>query len=190
MIGKSRQKARYRIRDRAQLEALVLPARSELMVVAGAHGPVTAAELAQLLGKQRPAVHFQINILCELGLLVNVGTRGTGRGAEALFQTPGRSMEVVFDKDDPEIVELTVAYAKQVLQRAVRMVSKAFRRPDVKTRGGSRNAHVMRATCRLDAVQLKAVNHHIDELGRLCSAGTLKGSGDLFVVSLALAPED
>jgi len=154
------------------------PARPEL----------SAADIARLLGKRRPAIHYQVKYLAELGLLEPAGKRGSGRREQVLFRTPGRPMGVVFRRGDPDNVRLTIAYVKSLLQRARRVISKAFESPRVRTRGERRNTHATQITCRLDGEQLKAVNRCIEELRSLCSPETLEADGELFLVTVTLSP--
>lgn len=178
----------HKIRSNEQLEALVLPLRGEIMDTVGALGPLSVAEIAESLGKRRPAVHYQVNYLVELGLLFPAGTRGEGRKQEALFRTEGRLIAVVFDKDDPKNVELTVACVKRALGRAQRLLAKAFTWPGVRTRGPKRNTHSSQLTCRLDPDQLAEVNECLDRLRALCSPATLREEGELHLLTIALSP--
>lgn len=188
MVKPRRQRARFRVEDHAQLEALAFPARAEIVSLVAAHGPMTVAEMAQQLERQRPAVHYQVNILKEVDLLEEAGTRGTGREVQTVYRTPGRSMELVFNKHDPAVVELTVSHVKHLLQRAARTISQAFRSPAVEASGAARNTHLMTSLCRLDPERLAEVNRHIDALRDLCAAETLDSDGQLMLVTLALSP--
>lgn len=178
----------HKVRSNEQLEALVLPLRGEIVDTVAALGPLSVAEVARHLGKRRPAVHYQVNHLLELGLLLPAGTRGEGRKSEALFKTPGRSIGVVFDAKDPKNVEFTVACVKRALSRAQRVIAQAFTWPGIKTKGPGRNTHSSQVTCRLDAKQLAEVNECIDRLHALCAPTTLQAEGDLYLFTLAVSP--
>ncbi len=178
----------YKIRSKEQLRTLVLPLRTEIVGIVAELGPHSAADLSDLLGKHRPAIHYQIQRLLEVGLLEVAGTRGTGRNAETLYQTPGKSMDVVHQPDDPAVVELTIRYAKSLLQRAGRVLARAFAAPGARTSGRHRDTHANQITCRLNRSQLEAVNECIEQLYELCAPETLRDEGDLFLVTLTLSP--
>ncbi|MEM6672494.1 MAG: helix-turn-helix domain-containing protein [Planctomycetota bacterium] len=179
---------RFEITDPDQLEAIRLPVRAEIVDVVSGLGPVSCCEIAGVLGMRRPAVHYQVNRLLDVGLLLPAGERGDGRNRVALVKTPAREMSLRYAPGDRRKAEQITSYVKLALQRARRLLDRAFTSGRAVTRGSKRNTHVAQSTCRLTASQLARVNQLIDELVAEVAPRGADDEGAHHLLTIALAP--
>ncbi|MEM9166662.1 MAG: helix-turn-helix domain-containing protein [Planctomycetota bacterium] len=179
---------RFDITEPAQLEAMALPIRAELVDLVSGLGPMSCREIAAMLGKRRPAIHYQVNVLLETGLLVPAGTRGSGRDQVDLVRTPAREMRLSFDPSDDLVVAHMVTHVRLALQRAQRLLGRAFRSRQARTRGPHRDTRITQSTCRLNRDQLASVNRMIDALVAEASPTEADLDGTHYLLTVALAP--
>lgn len=154
----------FRIRSLRQLEALALPVRTEIVETVSFLGPCSVGELARLLGRKRPVLHFHVDKLVGVKLLVRCGERGTGRQRETLYRTPGTPVFVVYDRDDPRNVELTARYSRNMLSHTTRLLARALRSRSIRTSGPHRDTYVAQMTAWLSDSELAEVNKLIERL--------------------------
>ncbi|RYG37050.1 ArsR family transcriptional regulator [bacterium] len=74
-----------------QVERLASPVRSAVFWTFTSHTPQSVAEVAQQLGKSAQTIHYHVNELLEVGLLVAVETRQKGARTETLYVHKGRT---------------------------------------------------------------------------------------------------
>lgn len=178
----------FRIRSLRQLEALALPVRTEIVESVSFLGPCSVGELARVLGRKRPVVHFHVDKLVDAKLLVKCGERGVGRRRETLYRTPGSPVFVVYDRDDPRNVELTARYSRNMLSRATKLLERALRSRSICTAGPQRDTYVAQMTTWLSDQELAEVNRLIEELHtRLRPSSETEGK-KLCSFALVLAP--
>lgn len=176
------------ITDPAQLESIALPVRAEIIDLVSGLGPMSCKEIAAMLGKRRPAVHYQVKHLVDVGLLIPAGKRGSGRSEVELFQTPARSMRLNFDPTDDASIERFCIYAKLSMQRIMRLLQRAFSSGTAITRGRGRNTIIAQSTCRLTAHQLGEVNRLINALVAEATPSEHQHQGGHYLLTVALAP--
>ncbi|RYG27760.1 ArsR family transcriptional regulator, partial [bacterium] len=68
-----------------QVECLTSPVRSAVFWAFTSHTPQSVADVAKGLGKSAQTVHYHVNGLLEVGLLVAVDTRQRGARTETLY---------------------------------------------------------------------------------------------------------
>jgi DNA-binding Lrp family transcriptional regulator len=71
--------------DLAQVESLASPVRGEVFWAFAKEHPLSVAEVAAGLGKSAQTVHYHVNELVRIGLLIAVDTRRQGARTEKLF---------------------------------------------------------------------------------------------------------
>src|SRR5262245_6928366 len=84
------------IRRPRQIRALASPLRQEILDVLESLGPSTIAALAQRLARRPDSLYFHVRKLEGLGLLTRSGVTGSGRGEAALYDVPGRPMQLIY----------------------------------------------------------------------------------------------
>jgi DNA-binding transcriptional ArsR family regulator len=178
----------YDILELAQLEALTLPIRTEIMETVSYIGPCSVSDLARHLGAKRPVLHFHVRKLLDTGLLLEAGTRGEGQRRENLYRTPGTPMYVVYDRDDPENVAITTQYARNILARAQRLLAQAFESGRICTGGDGRDTYAAQLTAWLTDEELATVNELIEQLHEVMKPSEPSDAKRLHTLTLALAP--
>ncbi len=177
----------YDIVDHAQLAAVTQPLRMEIVDLVAHHGPCSIGEVADLMGRARSTLYFHVDKLCEVGLLLAAGERGDGRAREALYRAPGVPVDIVFNSDDPIVVEATIRYASNILARAKRALTAAFASKRVTTDGPRRNAHIDQTSCWLDETQLAKMNQHLDAIRDIVATGPKRRHAELHLITVAIS---
>lgn len=178
----------FEITDTAQLESMTLPVRAEIVDLVSGLGPMSCEEIASMLGKRRPAIHYQVNHLLGVGLLIPAGTRGKGRSEVDLVRTPARHMRLSFDAADPKNLASFERYAKLTMQRVTRLLQRAFASGVAVVRGQRRNTLIAQSTCRLTHDQLAEVNRLIDVLVAEATPREPRHEGAHYLLTVAIAP--
>ncbi len=178
----------FDIRSIEQLEAMSLPIRTEIVESVGSLGTCSVADLSRVTGRKRPALHFHVDKLVEVGLLIAAGDRGEGRSREVLYRTPGYPMYFVYDRNDPKNIEMTTRYSKNLLTQAQRFLAGAFRSTTIRTSGRRRDTYVTQMTSWLTATELAQVNKHINALHDIMRPRTAHEGKRIFRITLALSP--
>ncbi|MBL8863460.1 MAG: helix-turn-helix transcriptional regulator [Planctomycetes bacterium] len=178
----------FRIRERAQVEALASPARQEVVDGLQAIGPCSIAALAQDLGRAPDSLYYHVRLLEQSGLVVRRGTRATGRRAEALFDVPGR---MVLDQEprtqrERRALEDVVAAALRIGERDFRAAIDAGRARTA--RGPRRNTWGGRMKGWLTETELRAARAHVEALSELLARGRKRPGAELYAIAFALAP--
>jgi hypothetical protein len=178
----------YNIRSIRQLEVMALPIRTEIVESVASLGPCSVADLSRVTARKRPALHFHVGKLVEVGLLVEAGDRGEGRNRETLYRTPGFPVYIIYDRNNPKNIEMTTRYSKNLLTQAQRFLARAFRSTTIRTSGRRRDTYVTQMTSWLTAAELVEVNEHIKALHALMRPETAQKGKRLFRLTLALSP--
>lgn len=178
----------YNVRRMDQLESLALPIRTEIVESVSFLGPSSVAEMARVTGQKRPAVHFHVRKLMEVGLLLEAGARGEGRRRQTLYKTPGTPVYAVYDRNDPANVELIAQYARNILSRAGRLLAAAFARGTRTPGGPRRETYATQRTSWLDAEGLAEVNALIEEIEGRMLPSSETSDRRLFSLTLTLSP--
>ncbi|MEM1185896.1 MAG: helix-turn-helix domain-containing protein [Planctomycetota bacterium] len=178
----------FDITDPTQLVSMALPVRAEIIDLVSGLGPVSCEEIASMLGKRRPAIHYQVNHLLRVGLLVPAGTRGSGRSQVDLVRTPARQMRLNFDAADTQTRANFERYAKLAMQRVTRLLQRAFSSGSAVVRGQRRNTLIAQSTCRLTQDQLAEVNRLIDVLVAEATPRKPRHEGAHYLLTVAIAP--
>jgi predicted transcriptional regulator len=68
----------FDIKSHEQLREMALPIRTEIVEIVSFLGPCSIRELARYMGRKRPALHFHVARLMEVGLLLEAGATESG----------------------------------------------------------------------------------------------------------------
>ena len=60
----------FRIRSLVQLQTVALPVRTEIVESVSFLGPCSVRDLSRILGRKRPALHFHVLKLLEVGQIL------------------------------------------------------------------------------------------------------------------------
>lgn len=123
--SRSRPGKSFVISRPAQIEALISPARQEIVDSAAASGPLSVREMAEALGRKPSSIYYHVSALLETGLLVETGRRRTGRREEAIYATPGKEMRLLPTAETRETYGDIVASMLRVAGRDFRRAMQA-----------------------------------------------------------------
>jgi hypothetical protein len=180
----------FDIKSHEQLREMALPIRTEIVEIVSFLGPCSIRELARYMGRKRPALHFHVARLMEVGLLLEAGDRGEGRRRESLYRTVGAPLYMVYDRDDPLNVDMTIRYSKNILSRAQRQLADSFSSTRAVTDGPERDTHATQMTAWLSKSELARLNKILGELGDLLKPSDKIEGRKLYSLTLGLAPID
>lgn len=76
----------------AQRDALTSPIRLEILGLFTAPGPLSVRQLAERMGRSPSSVHYHVNLMVEVGLLREAGSRSRGTRSETLYEPVRRTV--------------------------------------------------------------------------------------------------
>jgi len=183
-----RQIKQFVVRDPAQLRALTLPIRLELVDTVASLGPSSVADVARATGHKRESLYFHFKQLERVGLLLPAGERETTRRREKLYRTPGRDIVMYVDESDEANLRTHLDSARANVRQTERELQAAFA-AGARTRGARRELHVARIKGWLTPAQLARANTLIDELEELVHGGERQASSKLYTLTAVLLPQ-
>ena len=176
------------MRDPAQVQALSSPTRHNIHQIVHNQGEVSVREIGELLGRQPAALYRHIDLLVDVGVLKEVGSRTTTKRDAKLYST---ALDyIAYDPKNPEMVEALCSFAQNMTKRAGVEVAQSFRTGKARTRSGrhARDTHVSKVFGWLDAETLDQVNEHIDAIMRLMDKKSRAPDTELISIMVSLAP--
>lgn len=102
----------YWILDERQLECLTSAPRAEILDWLCSSGPQSVSDLAGSLNRKPSSLYHHIELMMQVGLVEEVGTRTVYRRTEKLYATPSRRMRLkraLADGNHDELMDRTVA---------------------------------------------------------------------------------
>ena len=171
----------YVIDKPAQLRALTSSARQEIVDVLSRMGGVSAAELAEALGRPADALYYHLRELTRVGLVVR-SRRSRGGREEAEFRTIAPRLALRYRSP------LTPRIISSMLRLGARDFRRAFESRAVATTGSRRELWALRTTGWLTPRDLAAANRRMRALREDVSRPLQRGR--LFAVTILLTPLD
>lgn len=178
----------FRIQDARLVEALVSPARQEVVDALQAFGPCSIAALAESLGRAPDSLYYHVRKLKRVGLVVQRGSRGAGVRAEVLYDVPGRlalDFEPATPRERKSLVKLVGAILRMA-ERDLRAALDAGRA--IYRRTSRRNAWGARMKGWISREELAEVREHLEAVVRILSDGRKRPRAGLHAVTFVLAP--
>jgi hypothetical protein len=170
---------------------LLKPARLEIYESLQIAGPASIAELGVRLGRPAEALYYHVRKLVAIGVIEErvpeAGRPGPGRRG-AVFGPVGR-----LDAElKPRSRHSRHAWAEggaSVLRLALRDYVRVLESGDgLQAEGPRRNLVLRRIKARLDAVQLKQVNEHLNALHDLLVRHSENTTGELHALTYVMTP--
>lgn len=156
------------ITDPKVMWVLASPARLEVLDAACALGECSAGEIAEMTGRSRTSLYPHIEHLVKASLLIESGTRPSGKRHEQLYRPIARQINTRHDITDPDNVAYHTAYGNAVCRQLARLFYRANRHPDTQPRGPTRDTHCGAQTCWVDDTTLAELNEHINRIWEIC----------------------
>lgn len=180
----------YNIKRLDQIISLATPARQEIIDALEVTGPTSVAEIAAHLGRAADSLYHHIRILQRVGLIVTTEKRLAGVSNKAIYDVPGRPMQITYDLDDQKIV----GGIAEVTAAMLRITEKDFRRAvtssDVTGNGPYRNIRSSRMKGWLDAAQIKELNGHIEAIKKIFASPKNGRRARVHTLTLVLNPSE
>lgn len=180
------------------------PARLEVIDAMSDIAPCSIAELAGELGRTPQSLYYHVQIMVDVGLLRQSGTRKSGKRDEALYDMVCEHFRLVGGDDPTEHKLRTLLRFNSTLMR---LTERNYR--DAMTKGLSRrvgrreNVYLRRQRGRLTDKELSRLYDLLEQMGALLSAHSTSGrksraaastaSGDAahsYALTVALVPLD
>ena len=157
----------YWIMERAQLAALTVPRRLDIVDALAASGPLSVRALAVQIGARPSALYHHLARLLEVGLVVEAGARIVNRKRETLYATPAPRMRLIRalaeGQHQAEMEEIVAALTRQ-MERDFRAAGK---HPERRGDGEGRNYGFFRLLGRPGAAELAAINARLQEVAEI-----------------------
>ncbi len=174
-----------------QMRVLIAPARVEILEAIQAHGPQTAADLAERLGKAPDRLYYHLKKLVKIGVLVEQGPRevaapGRNGAVYAVAAKGGIGMEL--DPSSRAERAVWARGARTVLRQVTREIERALDSGDVRTSGKRPNLALSRTKAWLTDADLVAVNRHLLAIENLLRKRSARGAGRLHALTISLSP--
>ena len=179
--------SRRAITQPAQLRALALPARQEILDILATTGPASAAELARLIRRPADGLYYHLRELRRAGLVVPAGERRRGSRPEALYRTFHRAPALRHDPSPRGNSAAVTAIVASMLRLGIRDFRRAAASPDVVTHGPRRELWAIRATGWLFPSELAEVNRRMRALRGAVVRPSRSGAG-LYGITILLTP--
>lgn len=179
----------HTITDPARMWVLSSPARREILRAACALGSCSVSEIAEMTGRSRTSLYPHIEQLVEHKLLLEGGTRQSGKRQEQLYEPIAKFIRTRHDPEKPEVVKYHIAYGKAVCRHIARLFEQAITRRDIKTRGPDRDTLCSSQTVWVDKGELEEINDLLDRLHALCSRNEPGDGKRLIQIGILMVPE-
>lgn len=183
-----RRPKHYQVERLAELRALASPVREEIVGRLSAMGRASIGDVARALGRKPQALYPHFRVLEELGLVRAAGERPTARRPEALYETPGRHMRMVYDPASPARREALSRNVAASLRRSERALREALESEDAVTRGPRRDTYWLSHSAWVTGDELAEINRHVDAILALLGRAEPEEGTELQAVSVALHP--
>lgn len=162
----------YWVLQRKQLRSLVSQRRLEIIDRLVAAGPLSAKDLARLVGAQPSALYHHLRQLMEVGLVVEAGYRVVRRRREVLYMTRAPRIRLFRALRDPnnarEMTRITATMTRQMSRDFKRGIKSPAARPS----GALQNLGFMRLLASPSPATLRRINQYLAEIGELLFTST------------------
>ncbi len=179
----------HTITDPDTMWVLSSPARREVLRAACALGRCSVSEIAELTGRSRTSLYPHVEQLVEHKLLLDDGTRPSGKRQEQLYKPIAQLIKTRHDPDKPDVVKYHIAYGKAVCRHIARLFEHAISRRDCKTRGPHRDTMCSSRTVWVDNAELEEINELLGRLHEICLRNRPGEGKRLIQIGMVIAPE-
>lgn len=176
----------YRITRKDQLEALASPVRMAIVDVFHARGKCAISDVAAVLDVSPNSLYYHVNMLSQVGLLVEDSVRKGKRRSETVYRLVRPRIEMVYDSRIEGSAESIARCAASMLRMTERDARASLERGDVIDDGPARNYHVGRGKVRLTPKGLERLNKIINQMEELLHREGRKKQGDTYAITMAL----
>jgi DNA-binding PadR family transcriptional regulator len=149
-------------------------------------GKCAISDVAVALDVSPNSLYYHINMLSEVGLLVEDSSRKGKRRSETVYRLVRPRIEMVYDPRVEGSAESIARCAASMLRMTERDAKAALDRGDIIDDGPARNYHVGRGKVRLTEKGLERLNRIISQMEELLHREGKKKQGDTYAITMAL----
>ncbi len=161
--------------------------RMEIMDAISDISPCSIAELAVELKRTPQSLYYHMDILTDVKLVAQVGTRKSGKRDEALYELASKWFRLVRN-DDPIRANALIKMNETVIRLTRKNYRDAFKKNLVQEINGIENIYFRRQRGRLTDKNMKKVHALLNEIGELLEAGKQAKEGNLYSLSFFVSP--
>ena len=162
----------YWVLERKQLRTLVSQRRLEIIDRLVAAGPLSAKELARLVGAQPSALYHHLQQLMKVGLVVEAGSRVVRRRREVLYMTRAPRIRLYRALRDQNNAREVVSIATTMTRQMHRDFKRGIRLPAARHSGALQNLAFARLVASPSPATLRRINEYLAEIGELLFTST------------------
>lgn len=153
-----------------------------------ARGKCAISDIAAALDVTPNSLYYHINMLAEVGLLVEDSVRKGKRRSETVYRLVRPRIEMIYDAKIEGSAESIARCTASMLRMTERDARAALERGDVIDDGPHRNFHVGRGKVRLTPKGLERLNRIITQMEELLHREGRKKQGETYALTMALVP--
>lgn len=157
----------YWISRKDQIECLASAVRIDIVDHLAGGGPMSIKEIAREIGKKPSALYHHFEMLEDVDLIFEAGSRLVNRKTEKVYATPSRKMRMLKALGDPAHAEEMRAIVGSLARRLDKEFARGLDNDRRKTEGPARNLGFYRFLNRPSKSTLKEVNAKLDEIAEL-----------------------
>ncbi len=157
----------YWILDDRQLECLASAPRAEILDWLCSSGPQSVSDLARSLNRKPSSLYHHIELMMEVGLIREAGSRTVYRRTEKLYGTPSRRMRLkraLAEGNHDGLMETTVAAMTRQFHKDFAAGLEIDR---AKRTGPQRDLGFFRFVGRPSRDGLREINQHLDAIAEI-----------------------
>jgi DNA-binding transcriptional ArsR family regulator len=162
----------YWVLERKQLRTLVSQRRLEIIDRLVAAGPLSAKELARLVGAQPSALYHHLQQLVRVGLVVEAGHRVVRRRREVLYMTRAPRIRLFRALRDPANAREMLGITTTMTRQMNRDFRRGIRSPEARPSGTLQNLAFARLVASPSPATLRRINQYLAEIGELLFTST------------------
>jgi DNA-binding transcriptional ArsR family regulator len=147
-----------------QLRCLCSAVRMDLVDQLAGRGPMSARELAQVVGMKPSALYHHLRQLLAVDLVHEAGTRVVNRKSEKLYETPSRKMRMRRALEDPANADIMKRFIEALCRQAERDFAGGLGAGGRAMQGPDRNLGFFRLISRPSPDALVRLNAVLDQL--------------------------
>lgn len=163
----SKDSETYWILREEQLECLNSAVRIDIIDHLVGRGPMSIKQLAASLGRQPSSIYYHIDMLQQVGLVVEAGTQVSNRRTEVLYQTPAPRVRLKKAIPNPKNHEAINKMVGALSRQSQRDFAQGLKHPAMEADGPERNLGFFRLINRPSPESLREINQHLERIAEI-----------------------
>lgn len=173
--------------EQEQMNALISPARVEIVSALEQMGQASVREIAERIGRRPSSLYYHLELLLKTELLQEVESRHSAGRPEVVYELVARRLVLRGDPSQPGTIEAVIHATSSVLRMCDREVKTAIEKG--RHVGGNRMS-ATRSRARLSRQQVEEIFEHIKRIEQIMrtTPETEAGQGAFYTWTSFLTP--